>query len=402
MIKKNNRTSQNTWEDFLNIDNIEFTLRYMQDRGRNDLCWCNSGKKYKLCHLGRSKEPSFRMHEYIKVLRKALDKGYCLHPEASQGACVGPIIKAHTIQRNGGLSRIAQSGHVYTFLANENLSEESLAKARLIGVNKASTFTGFCKFHDDNTFAPIEKRPFQSTQEHTFLLGYRTLSHEFFNKKCGLEVILPYQQRNLDRGKSLQEQYSIQESLYYLREGFALGMKDLLHYKAAYDRALSTQNFSDTHYYVICLNNVPDFLCSGAILPEHTFDGKSLQHLSDTSKQIEHITFSLIPTDSGGAAVFSWHGKSNVGEQFIKSLDALRDHELPHAIVRFVFESFENVFASPVWWDNLDNMVQKKLLQRQLSGLPSSGPEGDASRLVDDGVRAVQWKVLSRETNIML
>ncbi|HFT8046801.1 TPA: SEC-C metal-binding domain-containing protein [Klebsiella pneumoniae] len=28
--------------------------------GRNDSCWCGSGKKYKKCHLGREKEKKYR------------------------------------------------------------------------------------------------------------------------------------------------------------------------------------------------------------------------------------------------------------------------------------------------------------------------------------------------------
>lgn len=306
MKKKSRRSSQNIWEDF---HDIQDALQYMKDRGRNDLCWCNSGEKYKRCHLDRSKEPPVRTHEYIKVLRKFLDKGYCLHPDANLQTCVGPIIKAHTIQRNGSLNRIARAGNVYTFLSDRNLSDASLAAPKLVGIRKASTFTGFCKLHDDSTFAPIEKYPFQSTAEHTFLLSYRALCHEFFFKKGGLELIIPYHQRNLDRGKSLLDQYFIQMDLYYRKAGFALGMRDVSRYKAAYDKALSTKDFSDTHYYIICLSNAPDFLCTGSILPEYSFDGKVLQRLSSTATLLDHLTFSLIATDSGGAAVFSWHGK---------------------------------------------------------------------------------------------
>lgn len=399
MKKKSPRSSPNIWEDF---DDIQVALQFMHKTGRNDLCWCRAGEKYKRCHLDRSKEPPFRIHEYIKIFRKFLNKGYCLHPHADLQACIGPIVKAHTIQRNGSLSRIARAGNVYTFLTDHNLSSDSLAAPKIVGVSKASTFTGFCKLHDDNTFAPIEKYSFQSNPEHTFLLGYRALCHEFFTKKAGLEFILPYQQRNLDRGKSLLEQYNIQAHLYYLKAGFALGMRDLSRYKAAYDKALSAQDFSDTRYYVIRLNNAPDFLCSGTILPEYSFDGKMLQRLSPGAEQLDHLTFSLIATDLGGAAVFSWHGKSGASEQFVRSLDALSDHELPHAIVRFMFETFENVFASPDWWERLDNEAQQKLLARQLSGMASSDTEWTNDCLMDDGVRAVNWTVSSRETNLTL
>ena len=289
---------------------------------------------------------------------------------------------------------------MYTFLTDHNLSSDSLATPKIVGISKASTFTGFCKLHDDITFAPVEKYSFQSNAEHTFLLSYRALCHEFFIKKVGLDFILPYQQRNLDRGKNIQEQYRIQEHIYALKGGFALGMRDISRYKMEYDNALCVKDFSDTHYYIIRLSNAPDFLCSGVILPEYSFDGKVLQRLSPTALQFDHLAFSLIATDKGGAAIFSWHGESSAAEKLVKSLEALSDSELPHALVRFAFETFENVFASPDWWEQLRKEEQQELLTRQLSGMASSERTPDC--LVDDGVRVVDWTVSSRETNLIL
>ncbi len=81
--------------------------------GRNDPCWCGSGKKYKKCHLNRDKLPAPNIFEVVKSQRKFLNKKYCLHPNANVNTCSGGIIKAHTIQRSGGLDKIAKNGHVY-------------------------------------------------------------------------------------------------------------------------------------------------------------------------------------------------------------------------------------------------------------------------------------------------
>lgn len=81
--------------------------------GRNDPCWFGSGKKYKKCHLNRDKLPAPNIFEVVKSQRKFLNKKYCLHPNANVNTCSGGIIKAHTIQRSGGLDKIAKNGHVY-------------------------------------------------------------------------------------------------------------------------------------------------------------------------------------------------------------------------------------------------------------------------------------------------
>jgi hypothetical protein len=35
--------------------------------GRNDPCWCNSGKKYKKCHLDREKETPARRGKWTHI-----------------------------------------------------------------------------------------------------------------------------------------------------------------------------------------------------------------------------------------------------------------------------------------------------------------------------------------------
>ena len=82
--------------------------------GRNDPCWCNSGLKYKRCHLDRERQRPLTVQETADRQKSAWRHRTCLHPEAPAG-CHGKIVDAHTIQRGGGLSRIARSGHVYSF-----------------------------------------------------------------------------------------------------------------------------------------------------------------------------------------------------------------------------------------------------------------------------------------------
>ncbi|MCK4604744.1 MAG: SEC-C domain-containing protein [Deltaproteobacteria bacterium] len=86
--------------------------------GRNAPCWCGSGKKYKKCHLNREHGPRPTFEEGKKLIKKAFDKNYCLHPNAKKGECKGDIVKAHTIQRTGGLTRIAKDNHVYRIKPN--------------------------------------------------------------------------------------------------------------------------------------------------------------------------------------------------------------------------------------------------------------------------------------------
>ncbi len=143
--------------------------------GRNDKYWCGSGKKYKRCHLGRDAQQPLGKQDVLERFSRVYEEGRCLHPNAGLSTCTGKIIKAHTIQRNGGLSKIARNGHVYSALKHGRMFEESKSKPdsgpNMIGIREASTFTGFCAQHDNELFAQIEKRPFDGSPIQTALLN---------------------------------------------------------------------------------------------------------------------------------------------------------------------------------------------------------------------------------------
>lgn len=367
--------------------------------GRNDLCWCGSGQKYKHCHWNRDRQNPPTLQEQSKTIRASYKKKYCLHPDA--GPSCGNIIDAHTIQRNGGLNKIAKDGHVYTFFPEHvTLLKFGNFSARLIGIGQASTFTGFCGYHDNKTFAPIEKVHFLSNAKTSFLLGYRAICRELFGKRAQFELSTYF--RNLDKGKNTNEQIEWQDFMDYWEIGVVAGMKWLEHYKSVYDTALLRNDYSKVKYYVVKLKDTPDFMCSGAFLPEYDFLGDKLQNLLIPDRLHDPITFSIIATEKGGAVVFNWIGDNKVCTKLIKSLDSLSDEQIPYAIVRLTFEYFENVFASPVWWDSLDHTVRDNLLKRQRGGGATRATLPNSDYLKDDNVRAISWLVTSRETNIDL
>lgn len=369
--------------------------------GRNDLCWCKSGKKYKHCHWRRDKEDQVMPGEAIKELRRAFGKKYCLHPQANLSTCRGKIIQAHSIQRNVGLSRIERDGHVYRFFADYPKLVDSSGKleAELIGLRKASTFTGFCAHHDDITFAPMEKEQLRPTLEQIFLLSYRSICRELFAKKSRLSLIPFY--RTLDRGKDTLDQVAIQEFIDLLEAGNEAGLNDLEYHKSRYDDVLMGGDFTEVRYYVIKLENVPEIICSGTALFEIDFDGNILQNFRVLDQRLDVFSFSLLGTDDGGMIIFSWLGESEAGLKFIRSLDKLTDDEIVHAVVRFIFEFFENSYFAPDWWEGLAES-EKELLEARMRASADPTIEPDRNCLKDDGLRIVTWKIRERISNLPL
>jgi SEC-C motif-containing protein len=370
--------------------------------GRNDPCWCGSGLKYKKCHWNRVREKPVQEYEIRNELRKLFNQKYCLHPDASPHTCGRRIVKAHTIQRKGGLNRIAGNGHVYTFLLGPTHAKgrDTVALPELIGINEASTFMGFCNFHDNKTFEPIENDTFESNQHHAFLLAYRAICREVYEIASAPEMVTLF--RSLDKGRSASEQKNLQETLDAFKSSFDNDFREIQLYKTAYDRALQRSDFSEVRYYVVRFDCIPDVLCSGAMHPQFEFQGTLLQDLRTYGTLPDHLSFSLITTDTGGAAVFSWLGENRASEKFVKSLASLSNDLLPHTILRFTFEHFENIFVSPDWWEGLAETAKQALLFRQMTITMPQRMTRDSNYLSDDGLRVISWKIVARETNLII
>ena len=177
-----------------------------------------------------------------------------------------------------------------------------------------------------------------------------------------------------------------------------LGLEEVGHHKALYGTALQRRDFSASNCYVVRFDRVPDFMCSGATQLEVSLARARLQNCAVPREAgfLDYATFTLTATDTVGIAIFNWLGEGEATMAFIRSLDVLTDEQIPHAITRFVFEYFENVYMSPDWREVLDEDHCESLLLRQWTVI---GREDD--RLVDDLVRAVSWKVTARESNVV-
>lgn len=368
----------------------------MGKRKRNKLCWCGSGKKYKNCHYKREDNQSVPLSEVLTVHKKLWSKEYCLHPQ--QSLCSGNIVQAHTIQKQGSLEKISKKGHVYTFKTDTaKIIKTGMPEINLVGIKKASTFTGFCSYHDNDVFRPIERDPFSVNEETSFLLAYRVVCHELFLKKAWKEELF-YIKDNLDKGKPPEEQFRIQDIADNLLLGVESAVAELIQIKARYDDALIKQNYKDTRYYAILIEDTPTFVCSGFTQPIYDFQGNKLQDLANLDVFSENLSFSVIATNFGGVVIYSWVDKNTSATRLIRSLTSLTYQKQLNASARFAFDNFENLYISPYWWETLDLKLQQNLFRRQLSGHPEY-PHNPSS-LTDDGIDLVSWKVTKIVTNL--
>ena len=367
---------------------------------RNNPCWCGSGERYKDCHLNREFENPPSLWELSEKNKKSFGKKDCLVPKQIKTQCNGKIVQAHTVSEPN-LKIISRNGHVYHFMADfiQIHKNKRQIKTEPLGIKKASTFSGFCQYHDNYIFSPIEKQHFIASNEQCFLLGYRAIARELYLKKASLNVI-ENSLMQLDRGKSLEAQIYIQRLLKGQEKATLAGIRDMKKYKEIYDAVLLKKDFSGVRTYIIKLNRPPDIMCLGAIFPNYDFNGIELQNLYDLDKTHDIIAFAALTDGNNGYVIFTWLKDCDSScISLIESLIKINNDMLPNALARFFFEYCENIYFSPYWWDNLANIARDKLLKRFFSGIEPPNQYQSSDCLKEDGLNIVNWTVISRKTN---
>ena len=343
--------------------------------------------------MGREKQEPLSIREAAKKYRELLSTKTCLAPEPMKVNCSGSIIRAHTVPRSGSLRNIARNGHVYSLIPSlENrIKYQGRLHPELVGINKASTFTGFCSEHDDSIFSKLEKELFLGSQEQCFLVGYRALAREIYTKRAlvsGSDI-----RRQADRGKPLEQQYAIQERNSVIDTGASAGLHDITHYKSIFDEVLLSADFSRIRAYIVELDSPPSVMCSAALFPEQDYEGNTLQDVADRQLLPHLLSFSAFCGGNRGFVVFTWLPECDrTCQQFIRSLGTLPPDRMIDGLIRFFFEFCENLHIRPEWWEQLENNKRESLIDR-MSASASPSVARKSGCLVDDGIRYDHWPV---------
>ncbi|MBV7552251.1 SEC-C domain-containing protein [Pseudomonas sp. PDM28] len=327
------------------------------DLGRNEPCWCGSKLKYKKCHLDRDKQPAVSLADAYKTLKKFNVSKTCSVPSALHSECTKKIINAHTVSKSSSLKEISVDGHVLSFYSSamENIKAGKLSPNK-IGINKASTFSGFCSHHDKTLFSPIEDNPFSVNSEHCFLVAYRAVSREVYVKNSASNVFQDI--KSFDKGLPLNLQIAFQQFAGSAYNGNDLTKKDLAYIKGKLDMMFMEKTVSQLKHVVFELEKPPSVMGSAIVALKFGFDGKSIQSFSQNAQDIpDYIIINFFSSAEKGYIVLSWLQEHATTAQ--KLIKQIAENNITSDYLAILMISFiENIYIDPAWWDTLESKLQ--------------------------------------------
>jgi hypothetical protein len=313
--------------------------------GRNNLCPCGSGKKFKKCcieNLNKADDKEFlnpaNFFENYNKLRRDSQIKQCLHPNKNE--CSEKIIKAHSIQNNKILNKISSNGIVYMPRPKGN---NPLTIVTQYGRKEATVFTGFCGHHDKVLFQPIEDNLFNKSSEHIFLYTYRCFAVEYHRK----QEVNKMGQITYTKKPSLLN-LPIDENPYI---GFNMAINDFEPVKEQFDKAIFNKNYDILTSIVWEFEQPVKFAGTGFEVLTEDLNGRILQNLLDMHEAMKHMFIMVFPEEDKTYCIISWLKENDIlFSSYHEQLNQLTEQERKNYINNLLPMISENIVINPEAW----------------------------------------------------
>lgn len=332
-------------------------------------CPCGSGRKYSDCCKNRKdividRKKFMKNGNYINAnIMQTLKQNkisVCLYPKKDE--CEKKIVNAHSIQKNGVLSILARDNEVVVI--EPGADENGLKVAyRSKGKNRATTFTGFCSYHDREVFKPIETIEYSKTDQQNFLFAYRIFALEYYKKKVAFKSFQ----------KTIRQKPSGMKNDLFVKvyRNFQLAEKDMEAYKTFFDEMLLSENYSDLYTHVIEFDYRIPFAAAFAYSPLYDFDKRPLNlektNMCDEERlKLNFVT--VLPQKDKSYILYSWLKED---DDFFESLhlrlNTISLREVKRIFNNLIPEYAENIVFAPVFWERLSEYQKQAFQNRFLS-----------------------------------
>lgn len=291
-------------------------------------------------------------------LYKTMKIKRCLIP-----GCKGKrIIDAHTIQKKGGISAISKAGLVYSFSYRSHTflnlleadtqirsgysmdgKEHYWQEPDKIGINTASTITGFCSEHDRVIFAPIELQDFVPTIQQVQLFALRCLAYELHAKEITAKEKIP------DLLKSYSDEKEWNEIIDIQHEGTIIGFEFARKCFNELYNAINNVGTLDLDFVLFEVDKIPEIVCSFSRIINMDMEPVTQEMIDD--RNLQWITCSCFCKKEKGFILFSWNHLHDKPREFLEKV--ISNPDPGNVIANLFFLCSENVFFSIDWWNSL-------------------------------------------------
>lgn len=335
-----------------------------------ELCPCGSKKKFRFCCYQKAREARHkesaeskytdqRINHMARQNWEKADFKTCMGFDKNE--CNSVIKGAHSIQNNRFLNRISKDGHVYQIKGEISKQKGPYTIFNRISRNKASTFFGFCDYHDTELFKPIELTEYKEEPIQNFLFAFRASALEYHRKQRFLNNLH-------DNFKKFPAAMLDPISVNMYR----VALLDIQDYENDYNQFKTEHEkgeFENLRTVCKVLEYEVEFTTSSAFTVQYDYNRKQINDIyhDKSDKKMPSIYVSVYPVEDKTIIILSYHlSDKDIYEEYFNQLEGLTNEEIVQHLNYIIIEYTENVYFSP---DLVDRMAdeQKDSLLRSFS-----------------------------------
>lgn len=334
------------------------------------------------------------MNEFIRKTSQLMKNATIKECFKNDLYCHKTIIDAHSLQKNKIINKIAVNGLVMSFGVKDsneindgvpNLNE--MFRMIDIGQNKASTFPGFCKYHDQIIFRPIEYCDYkEGNLQQEFLFAYRAFAKSFitklktFNFMMELKRLLDTKNYSELKVKAFPNaDFSDPTKISVINKVIDNNIKgnqcSFAHFNKEKD--LINIHLDKQKYYKICshcitFNEEFHIGVSSMFTISKDLKGKSINKLGDLNeKSIKPLFLTLFPQNGKTHAILSYNLKyKKYFNDFIEDIKVLNIEKSKIFLTYLIAQHIENFIISPEKWEKLPKQNKLQFEKEYLDIIP--------------------------------
>lgn len=307
-------------------------------------------------------EDQIDFNKKLSQIKKARTIKECFHHKKEE--CNGDIKQSHSIQRNGRLSiiedEIEGNKMLFTFTNFQIGTDKFIKNLRPIGKGVASTFFGFCDYHDTVLFSEIENKGFNNCDKHCFLHSYRSFAHSYHTKK--------EEKKGREKDDPLNSNYPDR-----FKDGWITGnnyaINDLNIYKQDLDFWIENKVYDQLEYFTVILPDLYPVACSSLISPFYSIKGVSMNNHTNPNIPWSPIMLTVLPDFTQTIVIFACFPNDEKGIDFLNELNELGDYQFKKTLTSILIFFAENTFFSPLVWKKLGKRNQRILCDEIEKGI---------------------------------
>jgi hypothetical protein len=305
-----------------------------------------------------------KLNKFTKIISKGATIKDCSHPLKDE--CRLPIKSAHSLQRQGSLKLLEKTikGNSFIYCHNERQMNKKYDFLDLqpIGRKDASTFYGFCDFHDTELFKEIENNPETTdinNNQHCFLHTYRSYSHSYHRKYEEYKLFTSEDPEVLNY---LNEFYG--KDIEKVTQGIKLALQDLENPKKRLDEMLINKKFEELEYYCYEYPYRCPVSCAGVTTPGHFKNGTPFNLSENPDTSYSDVFTTVLPLTNRTVIILAAFPDDLLAIKYLEELENISSElEFQKYLSFHIINNLENVYISPKFYDRKDYKWQQSYCQ---------------------------------------